>query len=93
MSVTQSYKKPKIQTVRVEYSVETSEFGARLMQAMAQKKMKASVLARGSGIHRVTVADYCRGKSLPSVAMLASLCMTLRVSPNWLVFGTDEFVA
>jgi transcriptional regulator with XRE-family HTH domain len=45
------------------------------------------------GISQPTLAGYEAGKFLPGGRELKLLCMALKVSPNWLLFGQQAFPA
>lgn len=43
----------------------------------------------GKGISRTAIIGYEQGSTKPGLREIKLLCEVLRVSPNWLIYGTD----
>lgn len=66
-----------------------SGFSERLSSAMAIRKINNTELAKMLEIDRKTVSSWVNGYNTPNCVILAELCMILRLSANWLLFGKE----
>lgn len=66
-------------------------FGDRLRKARIGANMSGSDLGDATGIHQTSISGWELGRSYPSAYDLFFLCASLNVSPNWLLFGHDDW--
>lgn len=64
-------------------------FGARLSQARQASGYTLRGLAPQVGMSMQQLNRYERGHTAPGSEQLRRLCVFLRVSPSWLIFGTE----
>lgn len=57
----------------------------KLQEAMSLRGMKASELARRSGLNKGIISRYLRGKAKPKPDSVDALAIALGVSPTWLL--------
>lgn len=67
---------------------QTIGFADRLNQAMYDRDMNASQLAKLVGMERKTVYSWQWGDSMPNSLILARICKVLGVSADYLLFGS-----
>lgn len=67
---------------------QTIGFADRLNQAMYDKDMNATQLARLVGVDRKTVYMWQWGDTMPNALILARICKVLSVSADYLLFGS-----
>lgn len=68
---------------------ESLGFASALIKARTDKGMTQAQLSELSGISRSAIKGYETGRNMPGARELRSLCRTLQVSPNLLLFGTE----
>lgn len=69
-----------------------SDFGKRLAQARAEKKISGEALAKGLGtdgkdLKRAAVSGWETGKSSPNCQQLKLICQRLEKSADYMLFG------
>jgi transcriptional regulator with XRE-family HTH domain len=72
--------------------------GARLKRAREDRDFTQLAVATrtkmadpdAKGISRTSLIGYEQGTSSPGLREIKLLCEVLRITPNWLVYGTDE---
>lgn len=62
----------------------------RLRQARERKNFSLADLLKKTGISRTALHGYEAGKAKPGAREIKLLSETLEISPNWLIFGTEE---
>lgn len=67
---------------------QTIGFADRLNQAMYDRDMSASQLAKLVGMERKTVYTWQWGYTMPNSLILARICNVLGVSADYLLFGS-----
>lgn len=67
---------------------QTIGFADRLNQAMYDRDMNASQLAKLVGMERKTVYTWQWGYTMPNSLILARICNVLGVSADYLLFGS-----
>ena len=65
------------------------EIGARLSALAAQRGLSQEALASVLGADSSTVSRWICGRQTPSVEAVVKICVSLDVSPDWLL-GFDE---
>jgi transcriptional regulator with XRE-family HTH domain len=71
-------------------NAESLGIASALVRARAEKGITQADLAEQSGISRSAIKGYETGRNMPGARELRALCKVLRVSPNMLLFGTDQ---
>lgn len=64
--------------------------GIRLKAARESKGLTHSELHRVTGLSRMVISKYEAGQNKPGTRELRLLCDALEVSPNQLIYGTEE---
>ena len=80
--------KPKAKPV-LEKSIEDG-IGIRLKAARENKGISQTDLHRLTGLSRTVLINYEAGRHIPGVRELRLLSDALGVTPNWLIYGTEE---
>lgn len=62
----------------------------RIRQARERKGLSFSDLHKVTGISRTALHDYESGRTKPGARELGLLCEAMRVTPNWLLLGTED---
>lgn len=65
-------------------------WGRRLRDLREKADLNAGELAERTGIARTTIYSYEYGRRMPSMFEMTRLAEALKVSPNQLVYGSDE---
>lgn len=65
-------------------------FASELIKARTERGLTQSALAQRSGLSLSAIKAYEAGRNLPGARELRELCQALQVSPNKLLFGTEE---
>lgn len=63
----------------------------QLRRAREQADISVIELSRLTGLSKTVLHGYERGRTKPGAREIRFLSIALNVSPNWLVFGNDEF--
>ncbi len=79
-------------------STQDQEAGQRIRAAREALNLTQSAVStrsrmadeEGKGISRTALVGYENGSSRPGLREVRLLCLVLKVSANWLVFGTEE---
>jgi transcriptional regulator with XRE-family HTH domain len=71
-------------------ATEALGIASALIKARNALGMTQSELSEQSGISRSAIKGYETGRNMPGSRELRALCKTLRVSPNMLLFGTEQ---
>lgn len=66
---------------------ETLDISERLRVIMSSYKLSVADLAGHAGVSKSTMEKYLAGPSSPRATALASLCASLQVNAEWLIFG------
>lgn len=64
--------------------------GIRLKAARESKRLSHSDLHRVTGLSRMVISKYESGQNKPGARELRLLCDALEISPNYLIYGTEE---
>lgn len=67
--------------------------GIRLKSAREIKGLSQSDLHRSTGLSRMVISKYESGQNKPGSRELRLLCDALGVSPNYLIYGTEEILS
>ena len=78
-------RKPKIP------SNQRPAWALRITKARAARKLSQAQLAEVLGLSQSAIGDYETGQNEPSLAVFNRLSHALRVSAQWLMFGTRGF--
>lgn len=73
-----------------EETLESLGIASALISARTAMGLTQADLAEKSGISRSAIKGYETGRNMPGSRELRSLCKTLRVSPNMLLFGSEN---
>lgn len=65
-------------------------FASELIKARTEKGLTQSALSKQSGLSLSAIKAYEAGRNMPGARELRELCQALKVSPNMLLFGTDN---
>ena len=65
-------------------------FPDRLIMAMEIRDISKRKLAKITRCDRRSIYSYCYGDTSPSTATFARICIALKVSADWLLFGRGE---
>lgn len=68
-------------------------FGETLRKARQEARLSQEELAARSGLHRTYVSQLERGQKSPSLAVIAGLARSLRVSAHEMVREAEELSA
>lgn len=71
-------------------SLETLDVSDRLRLLMATHKLTVSELAERAGVSKSAMEKYLAGPSSPRATALASICLSMGVSADWLLLGHDD---
>jgi transcriptional regulator with XRE-family HTH domain len=82
----------------VPKDIEASDFGQRLRVAREERGFTQGAVATRAkmldtekkGISRTALVGYEAGTSKPGLREIVLLCEVLRVSPNWLIYGSES---
>lgn len=66
------------------------EFASTLVRARSALSITQNELHKRTGISREAIKGYESGRNKPGVRELKALCEALQISPNQLIFGTEE---
>ena len=66
-----------------------SSFAERLNQAMHKKACKAVDLTKATGVIASVISRYRSGQHLPTINNVFAIAKYLKVSPEWLLNGSD----
>ena len=66
-----------------------SSFAERLNQAMHKKACKAVDLTKATGVIASVISRYRSGQHQPTVSNVFAIAKYLKVSPEWLLSGSD----
>ena len=66
-----------------------SSFAERLNQAMHKKACKAVDMTKATGVIASVISRYRSGKHLPTINNVFAIAKYLKVSPEWLLNGSD----
>lgn len=80
----------KPQDKATEYLSLPDAVTVRIRQARERSGLSFSDLHKVTGISRTALHDYESGRTKPGSRELGLLCEAMRVTPNWLLFGTEE---
>lgn len=69
---------------------ENMSIASELIAARTAQGMTQGVLADVSGVSRSAIKAYESGRNMPGSRELKALCATLKVTPNKLLFGTED---
>ena len=64
-------------------------FAERLNQAMHKKTCKAVDMTKATGVIASVISRYRSGKHLPTINNVFAIAKYLKVSPEWLLNGSD----
>jgi len=86
------------QRVKVKEDLLAREIGQRLLEARNGLGLSQQALhtrtklhdSEGLGISRAVLSLYETGVNKPGAREIRILCETLKITPNWLLFGTDS---
>lgn len=73
------------------YDVCIPEFGIRLKNVLAIRKMPQYVLARKIGCDKDTINKYCNDYFYPTSSILKQICEALNCSADYLLELKDDF--
>jgi transcriptional regulator with XRE-family HTH domain len=71
-------------------TVETVDISERLRLLMTTRKMSVIELANSAGVSKSAMEKYLAGPSSPRATAIASLCLNLGVSSEWLLLGRAD---
>ncbi|WP_074743350.1 helix-turn-helix domain-containing protein [Celeribacter indicus] len=71
-------------------SFDALDISERLRTLMNTHKLTVSELSQKAGVSKSAMEKYLAGPSSPRATAIASLCASLRVSADWLLFGVDD---
>lgn len=63
----------------------------QLRRAREEANLSVIELSRLTGLSKTVLHGYERGRTKPGAREIRLLSNALRTSPNWLIFGSDEF--
>ena len=66
-----------------------SSFAERLNQAMHKKTCKAVDMTKATGVIASVISRYRSGQHLPTINNVFAIAKYLKVSPEWLLNGSD----
>ena len=66
-----------------------SSFAERLNQAMHKKTCKAVDVTKATGVIASVISRYRSGQHLPTINNVFAIAKYLKVSPEWLLNGSD----
>ena len=66
-----------------------SSFAERLNQAMHKKNCKAVDMTKATGVIASVISRYRSGQHLPTINNVFAIAKYLKVSPEWLLNGSD----
>lgn len=66
---------------------ETLDLSERLRAVMARYKLSVAELAEHAGVSKSAMEKYLAGPSSPRATAIASLCRSLQLNAEWLIFG------
>lgn len=71
-------------------TVESVDISDRLRLLMTTRKMSVIELANSAGVSKSAMEKYLAGPSSPRATAIASLCLNLGVSSEWLLLGRPD---
>lgn len=69
---------------------EVLDLSGRLRMLMASQKLTVAEMSQRAGVSKSAMEKYLAGPSSPRATAIASLCASLKVSADWLLFGVDD---
>jgi transcriptional regulator with XRE-family HTH domain len=82
-------REPATQDQEVGQRIRAAREALHLTQSAVSTRSRMAD-AEGKGISRTALVGYENGSSRPGLREVRLLCIVLKVSANWLVFGTEE---
>lgn len=70
--------------------VEQLDISERLRWLMTEHKLTVVELASHAGVSKSAMEKYLSGPSSPRATAIASICMSLNVNAEWLLFGRPD---
>lgn len=83
----------KDDSVKRDPANDSDSISFQLQSARVDAGLSIADLSKQTGISKTVLHGYERGRTKPGAREIRLLCAALQISPNRLLFGTDEFDA
>src|SRR3546814_4572571 len=82
--------KPNSDTAKLINPLPDDGIGLRIKSAREARKLSQIDMHNRTGLSRTVLINYEAGRHKPSAREIKLICDALEISPNYLIYGTEE---